>query len=529
MAEPSDSIPKLTPEQRQMVATLATRAKQVLATGNLDDAITLYLDCCKRDPTNFPWRQELRKTEKLKYKDNKKGKALAFLSTWRPGLKMETFSKTGNHLKAIEFAEEVLRFNPWHLRALIVSAHAFDALGLKDLALWSFDQARQIEANNPTINRQMARLFEERGQFPQAIQLWKMVAAKLPNRHQHDRFQRRKRMTQNVSLICRHSFDAQKLVSEYPPKFTHPNKQAVYDVACPPGSSHSGTIVFSRWRVMDLPAEFDGEKLQTSFEAREDYFRYEPPPPGQPVVEWYLNFAHQSLFTAYGGPLFAQDEMQVAEHPVLGSLRRCLLRTDITHLTVEDGVPTPILVAGAERRCRIAIDRNAEQGRPAGLYGNHFAKASPEVIQRATQPIVPPTTTNLIAMEAPSYGAGRYSRADIEYILATLMTGFSAACLESRREDGPTTDVVIHTGFWGCGAYGGNRALMALLQILGAYMSNVTWLVFHAGDQAGAQCFSESLRVMQEELAAGQQRQNVAQLIARIEARGYEWGVSDGN
>jgi len=173
MAGPSESIPKLTAEQRQTVAKLAKRAKQEFATGNLDYAITLYLDCCKRDPANFPWRQELRKTEKLKYKDNKKGKPLAFLSTWRPSIKMETFSKTGSHLKALEFAEEVLRSNPWHLRALIVSAHAFNALGLKDLALWSLDQARQIEANNPTINRQMALLFEERGQFQLAIQFWK--------------------------------------------------------------------------------------------------------------------------------------------------------------------------------------------------------------------------------------------------------------------------------------------------------------------------------------------------------------------
>jgi len=180
MAEPSESIPKLTPEQRQTVAKLATRAKQVFATGNFDYAITLYLDCCKRDPASVPFRQELRKIEKLKYKDNKKGKALAFLSTWRPSLKMETFAKTGKHLRAIESAEDVLRSNPWHLRALVISAHAFNALGLKDLALWSFDQARQIEADNTAINRDMAILFEERGQFSQAITLWKLVAAKNP-------------------------------------------------------------------------------------------------------------------------------------------------------------------------------------------------------------------------------------------------------------------------------------------------------------------------------------------------------------
>src|SRR5947208_2038230 len=113
MADSSESISPLSADQRQTVAKLATRAKQVYATGNLDYAITLYLDCCKRDPKNTPWRQELRKIEKQKYKDNKKGKALAFLSTWRPSIKMETFAKTGNHLKAIEFAEEVLRSNPW--------------------------------------------------------------------------------------------------------------------------------------------------------------------------------------------------------------------------------------------------------------------------------------------------------------------------------------------------------------------------------------------------------------------------------
>jgi tetratricopeptide (TPR) repeat protein len=180
MSEPSDPIPKLTPEQRQTVAKLATRAKQVLASGNLDYAITLLLDCCKRDPASVPFRQELRKTEKLKYKDNKKGKPLAFLTTWRPGFKMETYAKTGKHLKAIEFAEEVLRSNPWHQRALVVSAQSFYALGLKDLAVWSYDQARQIDGKNATINRAMALLFEERGEFQKAIILWRLVAEALP-------------------------------------------------------------------------------------------------------------------------------------------------------------------------------------------------------------------------------------------------------------------------------------------------------------------------------------------------------------
>ncbi len=180
MSEPSDAIPKITPEQRQTVAKLFQRAKQVLATGDLDYAIALLTDCCKRDPASVPFRKELRNTEKLKYKDNKKGKALAFLTTWRSSIKMETFAKTGKPLRAIEVAEDILRANPWHLRAHMVSAHAFDKLGLKDLALWTLDQARQIEANDPVVNRQMAILFEERGNFIQAMALWKLVAEKCP-------------------------------------------------------------------------------------------------------------------------------------------------------------------------------------------------------------------------------------------------------------------------------------------------------------------------------------------------------------
>ncbi|MEI7684607.1 MAG: hypothetical protein WCL32_06235 [Planctomycetota bacterium] len=181
MADSPEPLPKLTPEQRQNVAKSFMRAKQVLASGNLDYAIELLIDCCKRDPASIPFRQELRRSEKLKYKDNKKGKPLAFLSTWRTSLTLETAFKRSKYLNAIEAAEEILRHNPWHTRAHIVSAASFEKLGLNDLALWTLDQARQIDDKNPVINRLMAQMFEARGQFNQAMALWKLVAQKLPN------------------------------------------------------------------------------------------------------------------------------------------------------------------------------------------------------------------------------------------------------------------------------------------------------------------------------------------------------------
>lgn len=50
---------------------------------------------------------------------------------------------------------------------------------------------------------------------------------------------------------------------------------------------------------------------------------------------------------------------------------------------------------------------------------------------------------------------------------------------------------MIHTGWWGCGAFGGNRRLMAILQFAAAQLAGVDAVVFHRGsddaaDEAGA-------------------------------------------
>jgi tetratricopeptide (TPR) repeat protein len=80
----------------------------------------------------------------------------------------------------IDLAEDIFQHNPWHTRASILQSHAFDQLGLLDLALWTLDQARQAAPEYHRINRPMARLFEKKGQYTQAIQLWKLVSKKCP-------------------------------------------------------------------------------------------------------------------------------------------------------------------------------------------------------------------------------------------------------------------------------------------------------------------------------------------------------------
>ena len=263
-------------------------------------------------------------------------------------------------------------------------------------------------------------------------------------------------------------------------------------------------------------------------EARPGFYDYTRASDRADAVEWHVNFADPHLFVAYGSRLFAQDEMQVAEHPVLGSLKEALVARKLPAVTVEGGQPTPVLVMGAPRHCRVATEPNAAEGRPHGLYGNAFARADPEAVRRATTRIDPPTTTNLIAMAAPAGGVGRYRIKEIEYVLVTAFTAFRAAVLESARSRGSDGPVVVHSGFWGCGAFGGDRVLMTTLQVIAAEMAGVERIVFHTGDPSGAAAIREMRRMFEMDLAVGS-AMAVPELIRRINALGFEWGVSDGN
>ena len=335
-------------------------------------------------------------------------------------------------------------------------------------------------------------------------------------------------MTAAPEPIERRDFVTSALMEEYRPAWHDPNKRIVFEIACPPGAAHGGRLAYSRWTAMPVPTSLEGVAAGRLVRVLDGYYDYASSlDPGE-GIEWHVNFADLHLFVAYASSLFAQDEMQVAEHPALGALREALVADGLAAVTVERGEPTPVLVMGVERLCRVATDPDAAEGRPAGLYGNAFARADGDAVRRATTPIDPPTITNLIAMAAPPGGYGRYGADEIESVLTTAFTGFRAAVLESHRERGRATSVAVHTGYWGCGAFGGNRVLMALLQVLAAGSAGLDQLVFHVGGPGGRSPLEEALRLI--EVGLGTDRApSTRELINRIEMIGFEWGVRDGN
>jgi tetratricopeptide (TPR) repeat protein len=179
-AQSSRTLAPPSPEQRRIAMENFERAKQVLATGDHDYAIQLLLTCCKLEPANIHFRVQLRKAQKEKYGNNLKGSPLAMLSTPRYKAKVKAAKRSGDYLKVLEYGEAVLTKNPWDLGTQTDMAEAFDTLGLLDLAVITLDQARQKYPKDPSLNRQLARLFEKRGDFNRAIALWQLVREAVP-------------------------------------------------------------------------------------------------------------------------------------------------------------------------------------------------------------------------------------------------------------------------------------------------------------------------------------------------------------
>jgi hypothetical protein len=337
------------------------------------------------------------------------------------------------------------------------------------------------------------------------------------------------------SLIFRKKVRASEIANQFPAVWHDDYKKRLFDISCPEGCKHSGEIQISRWSVLPLPESVSFEPGATEFIFRNDTFQYDLNS-DENAVEWYLNFADGDLFCAYGSELMAQDEHQVAEHPILGSVREMLFSLSETDRRYDPctrdydrsdhNPPTPITIMGAERRIIIDTSANVEQGRPDGLYGYLFGTTPWEIIEKAVKRLDKPTITNIIAMEAFSGGQGSYTLEQITDIFQTAYTGFAAARTESQAGAGKGAKVRIHTGNWGTGAYGGNKVLMAYLQFLSAAAAGIDALVFHSPSDDSCR---KAYQLFEGSISAGQSEINLTKILHELVDKRFQWGESDGN
>jgi hypothetical protein len=327
--------------------------------------------------------------------------------------------------------------------------------------------------------------------------------------------------TPHCIRLGREEMDASTLWRAHPPRIRHAGKQTVFEAAGGTERSPKGPLTVSRYAPGDFT--FLRAEPRLVLENVEGAFAYPAPPAGTDV--WHLNFADKYLFFAYGMAAFAQDEMQVAEHPILGSLLEALEAKAMDGLaprTCEDARPTPLVVRGAERWC--AIDTQPPLAMPDGIYGRRFHRAGPEVLRQAVRRLPPGNLSNILAMSAP-VGRGPYSEADLRWILSTAITGFTAAREESAAA-APGARVGVNTGHWGTGAFGGDRVLMALAQGMAARFARIDQLAYHSLDAEGVWAVARANALLEEHFRAPV---GVDEAVTRLGQMGFVWGTSDGN
>ncbi len=311
-------------------------------------------------------------------------------------------------------------------------------------------------------------------------------------------------------LLGRLVLDAAQLWREHPPRIHHAKKKALFALAGGESRVPRGRLDVSRW----APGEIGRLGGRGRVESIDGPYTY----PRSAAETWHVNFADTELFAFYGGPAFAQDELQVAEHPILASVRaRLLAATEdgLKALTREADRPTPVLVRAAERWC--AIDTEPELAMPYGIYGRRLQRASDEALAQAVTRLDDAAATNILAIVAPQ-GHGRYTRAQIEDVVVTATTGFAAVRAESSAR------VRIHTGHWGTGAFGGDRVLMATAQVLAARIAGVD-LAYHSLADDAADAFRKGAAI-----ADGfEEGSTLAAIVDALDARSFRWGSSDGN
>ena len=89
----------------------------------------------------------------------------------------------------------------------------------------------------------------------------------------------------------------------------------------------------------------------------------------------------------------------------------------------------------------------------------------------------------------------------------------------------------MHTGFWGCGAFGGDRTLMALLQLVAARLAGLARVVFHTADARARPSSAARLRctIRPGDTPIAVTPPALGRLVDDLVARGFRWGESDGN
>lgn len=309
----------------------------------------------------------------------------------------------------------------------------------------------------------------------------------------------------------------QELINDYLPVYGPKRKQRIFEVALERHRTDDGEISITH--VMSNQPEMDSTVLEKkSFKLTLDKGFYDYAKARECEDTWFVNFADPTLFVAYDSDLFAQDEIQTLEMPLLAAFKKFIESRPIggfAPLTNVDGNPTPYLFKGVPYWISVNTSPVLKDGTVENIYGYRFMDASDEAIEAGIRTFEGNLRSNVLVISAPAGGYGRYSEEELTELMKTLICSFSAVREQAAGK------VVIHAGNWGCGAFGGNRELMYLAQMYAASVCGIDELVMHDWKEE-----IDKAKALYENM---DKTMIFSDVVAFLHSRKYEWGESDGN
>lgn len=298
----------------------------------------------------------------------------------------------------------------------------------------------------------------------------------------------------------------------------HPGKLFLLERFIPavlPTSESRRTLIWKKSVLSTAAYEDFSQKpvLQIS-KLRLDLGHYDYPQSGPGERIFHVNFSDPVLFRYWWTGLLAQDEVQVVEHPQLAAWQRILSQQDQDLTRLHTNQQEVVLVLGVPRLG--VLDTRF-------IYGAEFWDTPNDILKMNSTPGFQ-GRTDLIAMAAkpvrPEMAGQIYRRQDIEHHLKTVLTAFLAARHESLGRE-----LIIHTGNWGCGAFGNNPVMIAMLQIFAASAAGVDELVYKTDLQLSD---AAKARILVNEFFAGDTAKTPAAFLDYVERLGFTYGVGNG-
>jgi serine/threonine protein kinase len=162
-------------EDLQAAASQFALAQKAMSEGRVKEALTWLQGCCKLEPSNLVYRQELRRLGRSLSTDPKSAGWISRIGLVVQKARLKAAMQKNDFAGALRIGEEILTRSPLDAATHIEMAEAADLLGLEHVATWILEYAWRENTHSSALNRALAKLYEKRGAYKIAAALWKMV------------------------------------------------------------------------------------------------------------------------------------------------------------------------------------------------------------------------------------------------------------------------------------------------------------------------------------------------------------------